>query len=357
MAVTSPTVRTACPRTATTPAAWSCVDCAGRASHRPWRPGRPGQPGQALQEVLDGLQRRDARPEARLSAPLRRVGPKGEGRFSAVSWDDALAEIAERLDRSSPCRRPDGPERPLHGHLRDDRLSLPVAVLQPARRDRGRSGHGLQQGRARRSRVPLRDLARRIRSSRRTRRQLDPRLGSQPVGLRAPPARALAARGSRDGDRRRPVADRDGARGRSAPATSPGHRRRPRLRARCTCCGATGCWTRGSSTPTRSDSRKSAAAIGAARRHGPSEATASPAARSNEPPTLYGRGPSLLWIGQGFSASRWAATSCALWRCCLRSPATSAARAAGFLYLNGIETRGLDGDYLSGRHLARDDPP
>src|SRR6202011_1406791 len=27
------------------------------------------------------------------------------------------------------------------------------------------------------------------------------------------------------------------------------------------------------------------------------------------------------------------------------------------LYLNGIETRGLDGDYLSGRHLASGDPP
>jgi anaerobic selenocysteine-containing dehydrogenase len=33
----------------------------------------------------------------RLLTPLRRTGPKGSGRFERVSWDDALAEIAERL--------------------------------------------------------------------------------------------------------------------------------------------------------------------------------------------------------------------------------------------------------------------
>jgi len=36
-------------------------------------------------------------PRARLLTPLRRDGPKGAGRFLAVSWDEALAEIAERL--------------------------------------------------------------------------------------------------------------------------------------------------------------------------------------------------------------------------------------------------------------------
>lgn len=34
----------------------------------------------------------------RLTHPLRRVGSKGEGRFARISWDDALTEIAERLN-------------------------------------------------------------------------------------------------------------------------------------------------------------------------------------------------------------------------------------------------------------------
>jgi anaerobic selenocysteine-containing dehydrogenase len=33
----------------------------------------------------------------RILTPLRRTGAKGEGRFEAVSWDEALAEVAERL--------------------------------------------------------------------------------------------------------------------------------------------------------------------------------------------------------------------------------------------------------------------
>lgn len=36
-------------------------------------------------------------PDARLDRPLRRVGPKGRGRFEPVSWQAALEEIGERL--------------------------------------------------------------------------------------------------------------------------------------------------------------------------------------------------------------------------------------------------------------------
>ena len=33
----------------------------------------------------------------RVRTPLRRVGPKGAGRFEPVTWDEALADIAARL--------------------------------------------------------------------------------------------------------------------------------------------------------------------------------------------------------------------------------------------------------------------
>jgi anaerobic selenocysteine-containing dehydrogenase len=44
----------------------------------------------------------------RLRAPLRRVGPKGAGRFAEISWDEALDEIASRL--GDVARSADGPQ-------------------------------------------------------------------------------------------------------------------------------------------------------------------------------------------------------------------------------------------------------
>jgi anaerobic selenocysteine-containing dehydrogenase len=36
-------------------------------------------------------------PKARVTRPLKRIGPKGEGRFEAIGWDQATQEIATRL--------------------------------------------------------------------------------------------------------------------------------------------------------------------------------------------------------------------------------------------------------------------
>jgi len=44
---------------------------------------------------------------ARLGTPLKRVGRRGEGKFVAIGWDEALATVAERLAgiRASDPRR------------------------------------------------------------------------------------------------------------------------------------------------------------------------------------------------------------------------------------------------------------
>lgn len=46
--------------------------------------------------------------EDRLTTPLRRVGPKGSGRFAPIGWDDALDEIATKL--TAIARSTDGPQ-------------------------------------------------------------------------------------------------------------------------------------------------------------------------------------------------------------------------------------------------------
>jgi anaerobic selenocysteine-containing dehydrogenase len=49
---------------------------------------------------------------ARLASPLRRIGKKGEGRFAPASWDEALGDIAARLN----AIRATDPARILHTH-------------------------------------------------------------------------------------------------------------------------------------------------------------------------------------------------------------------------------------------------
>ena len=52
-------------------------------------------------------------PAARLDRPLRRSGPKGSGAYEAVTWDEALAEIAGRLEQAIDAA---GPQSVLHAH-------------------------------------------------------------------------------------------------------------------------------------------------------------------------------------------------------------------------------------------------
>ena len=82
--------------------------------------------------------------------------------------------------------------------------------------------------------------------------------------------------------------------------------------------------------------------------------TGVPAPLIEEAAVLYARGPSLLWLGQGLQRQ---ASGGNVMRACGLLPALTGnlcKRGAGFLYLNGnLRQRGMDEDYLTGAHLGR----
>jgi anaerobic selenocysteine-containing dehydrogenase len=72
---------------------------------------------------------------------------------------------------------------------------------------------------------------------------------------------------------------------------------------------------------------------------------------------LYAGGPSLLWLGQGFQRQPRGGNAM---RACSMLPAVTGnlgKPGAGFLYLNGVGTRGVDDGYLMGTHLAGNGAP
>lgn len=90
-------VRTTCPR--------DCYDACGalvrvaggRIVHVRGDPEHPVSRGKLCRKCTLAYNGVFLDPAARLTRPLLRRGPKGAGRFEAVSWDDALGVVAERL--------------------------------------------------------------------------------------------------------------------------------------------------------------------------------------------------------------------------------------------------------------------
>jgi anaerobic selenocysteine-containing dehydrogenase len=85
-------------------------------------------------------------------------------------------------------------------------------------------------------------------------------------------------------------------------------------------------------------------------------ATGVPARLIEEAAEIYGPGPSLLWVGQGLQRQR---TGGNVVRACALLPAVTGnlgKPGAGFLYLNGTESRRIDEDYLAAPHLGPDSP-
>ena len=121
-------VRTTCPR--------DCYDTCGVAVHKRngliesvrGEPGHFVSHGQLCTKCSIGYNNEWLDPRVRLTRPLRRVGRKGEGRFEPVSWDVALTAIAERLKHIVATT---GPQAILNTHY-SGTISL-LAFLFPTR--------------------------------------------------------------------------------------------------------------------------------------------------------------------------------------------------------------------------------
>jgi anaerobic selenocysteine-containing dehydrogenase len=89
-------VRGACPHDCPDTCAWTVTVRDGKAVELRADRDHPYTAGGLCVKVNHFLQDRVYHPD-RLLHPLRRVGPKGAGRFEQISWDEALDEIATRL--------------------------------------------------------------------------------------------------------------------------------------------------------------------------------------------------------------------------------------------------------------------
>src|SRR5437868_1695636 len=86
----------ACPLDCPDGCSWVVTVRGGKAVGLRGNPEHPYTRGALCAKVNRWLER--AGQPDRILHPLRRVGPKGEGRFERISWDEALDEIATRLD-------------------------------------------------------------------------------------------------------------------------------------------------------------------------------------------------------------------------------------------------------------------
>jgi anaerobic selenocysteine-containing dehydrogenase len=87
------------------------------------------------------------------------------------------------------------------------------------------------------------------------------------------------------------------------------------------------------------------------------ERTGVPASLIEHVARIYGRGPSLLWMGQGLQRQPRGGN---VMRAIAMLPALTGnirRPGSGFLYLNGGASRGIDFDWLTGAELARPDAP
>jgi anaerobic selenocysteine-containing dehydrogenase len=98
------TVHAACPHDCPDTCAIRVTVDAGRVVRLQGEPDHPPTGGALCTKVSRYVERNE-HPE-RVLHPLRRVGPKGAGRFERIGWDEALDEVADRL-RAIAARDPE----------------------------------------------------------------------------------------------------------------------------------------------------------------------------------------------------------------------------------------------------------
>ena len=106
-------IRTTCPRDCFDTCGIAVIKRNGVIAHVRGDPHHPVSRGKLCPKCSIGYNREWRDPHARLTRPLRRIGPKGEGRFEPVSWDTALAAIAERFREVAATT---GPQAIINAH-------------------------------------------------------------------------------------------------------------------------------------------------------------------------------------------------------------------------------------------------
>ncbi len=86
------------------------------------------------------------------------------------------------------------------------------------------------------------------------------------------------------------------------------------------------------------------------------EMTGVPAALIEEAAQIYGRGPSLLWLGQGLQRQATGGNILRAYSLLATATGNLGKPGTGFLYLNGTASRGIDDDYIWGSSLNPSDP-
>jgi anaerobic selenocysteine-containing dehydrogenase len=90
-------IRTTCPRDCFDTCGITVVKRHGVVAHVRGDPHHPVSRGKLCAKCSISYNREWRDPQARLTRPLRRVGPKGAGRFEPISWDTALTVIADHF--------------------------------------------------------------------------------------------------------------------------------------------------------------------------------------------------------------------------------------------------------------------